>query len=109
MMENRSFDHMLGYRALSESVRNCIDPLEKMGAKNIGDDFIAEANRLSEEKLAVELEKTKIQMDINYREGVVADKQIIADALKAVWQRGEEPAGSGSKGAGSAHYPGSFC
>ena len=39
-------------------------------------------NRLSEEKLAVELEKTKIQMDINYREGVVVDKQIIANALK---------------------------
>ena len=70
------------YRALSESVRNCIELGKKKGAKNIGDDFIAEANRLSEEKLAVELEKTKIQMDINYREGVVADKQIIADALK---------------------------
>ena len=69
------------YRALSESVRNCIELGKKKGAKNIGDDFIAEANRLSEEKLVVELEKTKVQMDINYREGVVADKQIIADAL----------------------------
>jgi|GEM_PF-6522341 len=63
-------------------MRNCIDVGKKKGAKNIGDDFITEANRLSEEKLAVELEKTKVQMDINYREGVVADKQIIADSLK---------------------------
>ena len=66
---------------LSDSVRNCVEVGKKKGAKNIGDDFIAEAERLSEEKLAVELEKTKVQMDINYRESVVADKLIIADAL----------------------------
>ena len=44
-------------------------------------DFIAEAERLSVGKLRVELEKTKVSTAINHRENVVADKQVIADAL----------------------------
>jgi hypothetical protein len=42
---------------------------------------MAEAERLSVEKWAVELDKDKVRIDINYRENVVADKQVIAEAL----------------------------
>ena len=68
-------------KALSESVRNCVEAVKKKGANSITDDFMAEAERLSAEKRTVELEKTKVQLDINYRESVVADKHIIAEAL----------------------------
>jgi hypothetical protein len=33
------------------------------------------------EKRDIELQKTKVNIDINYRESVVADKQVIADGL----------------------------
>jgi len=44
----------------------------------------------------VELEKTKVQLDINYRWGVVAHKADHRRCAEAVWQRGEKPARSGS-------------
>lgn len=68
-------------RALSEAVRNCIETVKEKGAKRITDDFMAEADRLAAEKREVELEQTKLKIEINYRESVVADKQVIADAL----------------------------
>jgi site-specific DNA recombinase len=69
------------HRELSKSVRNCVEVGKKKGANSIADDFMAEAERLSAEKRGVELEKTKVQMDINYREKVVANKHVIADVL----------------------------
>jgi hypothetical protein len=42
---------------------------------------MAEAERLASDKRDVELEQTKLMIEINYRESVVADKQVIADAL----------------------------
>ena len=69
------------HRTLSESVRNCVEAVKKKGVNTITNDFMAEAEKLSAEKHAVELEKTKVQMDINYRESVVADKKVIAEAL----------------------------
>ena len=36
---------------------------------------------MATEKREVELQKSKLNIDINYRESVVADKQVIADAL----------------------------
>jgi hypothetical protein len=62
--------------------RSCVEAIKKKGANSITDDFMAEAERLAAEKRAVELEKTKLQIEINYRESVVADKQVIAEALK---------------------------
>lgn len=69
------------HRELSEAVRNCIETVKRKDAKNITDDFMAEAERLSAEKRDVELERTKLNIEVNYRERVVADKQVIADAL----------------------------
>lgn len=62
-------------------MKNCVEAVKKKGANSITDDFMAEADRLSVEKRSIELEKGKVQIEINYRENVVADKQRIADAL----------------------------
>ena len=69
------------HRELSEGVQNCVEVGKRKGAQNITDSFMAEAERLSSEQREIELEKTKLNIEINYRESVVADKQVIADAL----------------------------
>ncbi len=69
------------HRELAEDVSSCIEAVKKKGANSITDDFMAEAERLSAEKRRVELEREKLQIDVNYRENVVADKQVIADSL----------------------------
>jgi hypothetical protein len=43
---------------------------------------MAEAERLAMEKRTVELAKTKLQSEVNFRESVVADKQVIPEALR---------------------------
>lgn len=58
-----------------------MEAVKKKGADSITDDFMAEAERLSAEKRVVALERPKLQVDIQFRESVVADKQVIADAL----------------------------
>lgn len=69
------------HRELSEAVNNCVETAKKKGAKNITAHFMAEAERLAEEKHTVELEREKLRIDIDYREKVVADERAIADAL----------------------------
>jgi site-specific DNA recombinase len=69
------------YRELSEAVNNCVEAAKRKGARNITDDFMAEAERLAEEKHTVELEREKLRIEIDYREKVVADERAIADAL----------------------------
>ena len=69
------------HRELSDAVQVCIEAAKRRGAKNVSDDFMAEAECLATEKREVELQKTKLNIDINYGESVVADKQVIADGL----------------------------
>jgi len=69
------------YRELSEAVSNCVEAAKRRGARNITEDFMAEAERLAEEKHTVALESEKLRIDIDYRESVVADERAIADAL----------------------------
>jgi hypothetical protein len=70
------------HRELSEAVRNCVEVVKHKGANNITDSFMAEAERFATEQREVELEKTKLNIEINYRDSVVANKQVIADALR---------------------------
>lgn len=69
------------HRELADAVRNCNETVKRKGAKNVSDEFMAEAERLATEKREVELQKTKLNIDINYRKCVVADKQVITDGL----------------------------
>jgi DNA invertase Pin-like site-specific DNA recombinase len=69
------------YRELSAAVQNCIETAKRKGAKSISDEFMQEAEKLSKEKRQIELDRTRLNLDINHRENVVADAQIIADAL----------------------------
>ena len=52
-----------------------------MGSKAITDDFMDNADRLTAERQELELKKTKLTTEINFRENAVADKEVIAKAL----------------------------
>ena len=69
------------HRKLSVAIQNCVETAKLKGAKSLSESFIEEAEKLSTEKRKIELERTRLNLDINHRENVVADKQIIADAL----------------------------
>jgi hypothetical protein len=69
------------HRELATAVQNCVETAKLKGAKCISGVFMEEAEKLSQEKHQIELERTRLILDINHRENVVADKQIIADAL----------------------------
>lgn len=70
------------YTELSDAVRTYVEAAKKRGVKNIGDEFIQEAEKLAREKREVELEREKLKIDIQYKEKVVTDAQIIADSMK---------------------------
>jgi hypothetical protein len=69
------------HRELSAAVQNCVEAVKRKGANSVTDEFMAEAEKLSREKRQVELDRTRVNLDINHRENVVADNQVIADAL----------------------------
>jgi hypothetical protein len=68
-------------KELTEAVATCIEAAKAKGAANISADFMAEADKLAQEKREVEMEVEKLRIDIGHRERVVADEGIIADAL----------------------------
>lgn len=68
-------------RLLSTEIRNCVEAAKRRGAKHLSDEFLAEADKLSEQKRNLELDRERLKVDINYRESVVADEKVIAEAL----------------------------
>ncbi|MFC1497166.1 recombinase family protein [Verrucomicrobiota bacterium] len=68
---------------LSQQVRNCIETAKKKGANHMTDDFMAEAERVSQRKYDVEMEIERLKVDMNYKEQVVTDEKVIADSLLA--------------------------
>jgi hypothetical protein len=69
------------HKELSLSIQNCVEAVKQNGAKSIADEFMEEAENLSREKRRIDLDRTRVQLEINHRENVVADKHVIADAL----------------------------
>lgn len=68
-------------RHLSCEIQNCVDTAKSKGAKHIGDELLAEGDKLSEEKRGLESARERLKVDINYRESVVADEKVLAGAL----------------------------
>ena len=69
------------YVKAAEAVQNCIELAKHKGVKNLSRDFIKEGEKLSEQKRKIEVERERVKVGINYREQVVADEEIIANAL----------------------------
>ncbi len=61
------------YKSFSLNAR--MEAAKKKGAKKLSDDFIAEAEKLAEQKHEVEFEKERLKIDIEYKERVVTDEK----------------------------------
>lgn len=68
-------------QGVSVQLKHCIEATKKMGPKHFTKELQAEAESLAAEKHSLEIEREKIQMDIGYRENVVADKRVVSEAL----------------------------
>ena len=69
------------HKSLAESVRTCIESAKTKGAEKIGEEFIAEAEKLAAEKSEVEHQINRLKAEIDQKERVVASEQIVADSL----------------------------
>jgi site-specific DNA recombinase len=69
------------HKDLAEAVRTCIESAKAKGAKKIGEEFIAEAERLAIEKNDVEHQINRLRVEIDQKERVLADEKLIADSL----------------------------
>ncbi len=70
------------YECVSGELRVCLDAAKKEGATHLTDEFLAEAEDLAKTKHAIEAQREKVKMDINFQERVVTDEKLIAGALQ---------------------------
>jgi len=69
------------HKDLAEAVRTCIESAKVKGADKIGEEFIAEAEKLAVEKKEVEHQINRVRVEIDQKERVLADDKIVADSL----------------------------
>lgn len=69
------------HKNVADAVRTCIESAKAKGAEKIGEEFIAEAEKLAVEKNNIEHEINMLRVQIDQKERVVANEQIIADGL----------------------------
>lgn len=69
------------HKTLAESVRTCIESAKSKGAEKIGEEFIAEAEKLAAEKGEIEHQINRLKAEIEQKERGVASEQIVADSL----------------------------
>lgn len=58
-----------------------MDLAKKNGADHLSREFLREAEDHAREKHEIEAEREKLKVEMNFQDGVVTDKQVIADAM----------------------------
>ena len=66
---------------VSKEVASLIEMANQPKMKNLSDDFMAEADGLGARKAELQIERRKLQMEIDYRRNLLTDETVICEKL----------------------------